>query len=279
VVILLALTSSVLWGASDFVGGTVSRRVPSYLVVALSQLTGATAVTLAVVTTGGFTFDTAWITPACLAGCTLAAGLAMFYAALASGVMGIVSPIAALGVLVPVAVGLLGGDTLTLVTAVGLVLAILGIVAVSGPDLQARVQVRSLLLAAGSAVLFGTSMTFLADGARADPLLSLWGVRTTSMLAVSSWILVVQRRRPLPLVLRSRDLALVAVAGVGSATANLLFQLASLRGFLSVVAVLVSLYPVSTIVLAWVLLHQRLRTTQVVGIGAALGGVALVSLG
>ena len=132
-VILLALTSSVLWGASDFVGGLVSRRLPSYFVVALSQLAGLVAVTLAVLATGGFVVASGWIMPACLAGSTLAAGLVMFYAALASGLMGIVSPIAALGVLVPVAVGLLQGDSLTMMTTVGVVLAILGIVAVSGP--------------------------------------------------------------------------------------------------------------------------------------------------
>lgn len=275
---MLALMSSVLWGASDFVGGMVSRRLPSYVVVALSQLAGLVAVTLAVLATGGFALDSGWITPAFLAGSTLAAGLVMFYAALASGVMGVVSPIAALGVLVPVAVGLLRGDSLTPTTTMGVVLAILGIVAVSGPDLHARVRLRSVVLAAASAVMFGTSMTFLAQGAQVDPLLSLWGVRATSVLVVGGWILLMQRR-PARSAFRSRELTLIVVAGIGSAAANLLFQLASLLGFLSVVAVVVSLSPAFTIVLARYVLHQRLRAAQVVGIGAALGGVALVALG
>jgi drug/metabolite transporter (DMT)-like permease len=271
--------SSVLWGSSDFLGGTVSRRIPSYVVVGMTQSTGLVAVTVGVLATGGFTFAPGWITPAALAGSTLAAGLVMFYAALASGVMGIVSPIAALGVLVPVAVGLLHGDSLSLATSVGVALAILGIVAASGPDLNAGVHVRPVLLAAASALCFGTSMTFLAEGAKADPLLSLWGIRLTSALAVITGTLLVRRQRPVPLVIRPRDVVLVVLAGIGSSSANLLFQLASLRGYLSVVAVLVSLYPAVTITLAWLVLHQRLRTVQVVGIGAALGGVALVSLG
>jgi drug/metabolite transporter (DMT)-like permease len=69
------------------------------------------------------------------------------------------------------------------------------------------------------------------------------------------------------------------LAGVGTSAANLLFQLASLRGYLSVVSVLASLYPAVTALLAWVVLHQRLQRTQLVGIIAVLGGVALVSLG
>jgi drug/metabolite transporter (DMT)-like permease len=279
VAIVLALMSSVLWGTSDFLGGTASRRVPSAVVVTMSQATGLCAVSMAVLVTGGFGFDASWIAPAVLAGSTLAAGLVMFYAALASGAMGIVSPIAALGVLVPVAVGLLRGDSLSVASSLGVVLAILGIVAASGPDLHARVQVRSVVLAAFSAVCFGTSMTFLAEGARADPLLSLWGIRATSVLAVVIGLVWVRQRRPVPLKVRPRDAVLIVLAGLTSASANLLFQLASLRGYLSVVAVIVSLSPAATITLAWVVLHQRLKAVQVLGIAAALGGVALVSFG
>src|SRR4051812_23420492 len=106
----MALMSSALWGTSDFIGGLVSRRLPAYLVVATSQAAGLAAVTVAALLTGGFGENRDWVEPAFFAGVSLAVGLVMFYTALATGQMGVVSPIAALGVLVPVAVGLARGD-------------------------------------------------------------------------------------------------------------------------------------------------------------------------
>src|SRR5262245_22102175 len=105
--------SSLVWGTSDFIGGLVSRRTPSHLVVGLSQASGLPAVTVAALVTRGFGHQVDWVAPAIIAGASLAAGLVMFYAALASGAMGVVSPIAALGVLVPVGVGLVQGDKLS----------------------------------------------------------------------------------------------------------------------------------------------------------------------
>src|SRR5215217_3065432 len=106
----MALMSSVVWGTSDFIGGLVSRRTPAYAVVATSQAAGLAAVTVAALVTGGFGGQRGWVAPAMVAGVSVTVGLVMFYTALATGTMGIVSPIAALGVLVPVGVGLIRGD-------------------------------------------------------------------------------------------------------------------------------------------------------------------------
>ena len=105
----------------------------------------------------------------------------------------------------------------------------------------------------------------------------LWGMRATSVatLAVSVLFLARGSRLNIPV----GELRLIGVAGVGDATANMLFSLASLRGYLSVVSVLGSLYPVMTVLLARIVLHQRLLRAQLVGVIAALCGVVLVSLG
>jgi drug/metabolite transporter (DMT)-like permease len=121
-------------------------------------------------------------------------------------------------------------------------------------------------------------MVLLAQGARANPLMSLWGMRTTSVAGLIIAILLVARPRA-QVAMRSRDVPLIVLAGLGDAGANLLFSLASLRGYLSVVSVLASLYPAMTVLLARVVLRQRLRPVQFFGVVAALGGVVLVSLG
>jgi len=279
VAILLALMSSVVWGTSDFIGGVVSRRIPSYLVVAASQASGLIAVTVVAVSAGRFGEDRGWVAPAIVAGASLASGLVMFYAALASGAMGVVSPIAALGVLVPVGVGLVRGDSPSPTTSVGIVVALVGVVSASGPEFRGHAHGRSIVLACLSALCFGTAMLFLAMGATADPLMSLWGMRAISVTAVTTGILLVARPRRSSVVVRRSDVPLIFAIGVGDSAANLLFQLASLRGYLSVVSVLASLYPAMTVVLAWVILEQRLQRTQLIGIIAALAGIALVSIG
>jgi drug/metabolite transporter (DMT)-like permease len=277
VAILMALMSSVVWGTSDFIGGLVSRRMPAYVVVATSQA-GLTAVTIAALVTGGFGGQRGWVAPAMVAGVSLSIGLVMFYTALATGTMGIVSPIAALGVLVPVSVGLIRGDAPSAVTSVGVAVALVGVVLASGPELRGGTGAKPVLLAALAAVCFGIAMVLLAQGARADPLMSLWGMRATSVAGLTMGILLVTRPRA-RLAMRRRDTPLIVLAGLGDAGANLLFSLASLRGYLSVVSVLASLYPAVTVLLARVVLQQRLHPAQLVGVAAALVGVVLVSLG
>jgi drug/metabolite transporter (DMT)-like permease len=278
VAILLALMSSAVWGTSDFIGGFVSRRVPAYVVVATSQSAGLTVVTVAALFSSGFSEGPGWIIPSVLAGVTGAVGLVMFYTALAVGTMGIVSAVAALGALVPVAVGLARGDSPSTVTSIGVVVALVGAVFASGPELRRNAGSRPLLLAGLAAVSFGLCMTFLADGARDSPLMSLWGMRVTSVTGLTLVILLMRGRSP-GRGLRAADLPLVMSAGVGDAGANLLFSLATLHGYLSVVSVLASLYPVMTAVLARTVLKQRLLHVQLLGIAAALLGIALVAAG
>lgn len=272
---LVALLSSALWGSADFFGGVMSKRLPAVAVVGTSQAFGFVAVTLAALATGGFALGLGWVPWGVLAGVSGTIGLVSFYAALASGTMGVVSPIAALGAIVPVVAGIASGERPSAITTVGLVVALIGAVAASGPELRGGATARAVALAAVAGVGFGLALLLIARGSETSTVMTLWGMRLTS---VTVFIAVALLLRTTGGVGRG-DLGALAAIGVADAGANLLFGLASQMGFLSVTAVLGSLYPVVTVLLAWTLLHERLQRLQVVGVTAALVGVLLISAG
>lgn len=273
--VLLALLSGVLWGGSDFLGGLLSKRRAAYAVVGASQAAGVVAATIAVVVTDGFSEPLGWVVPSVLAAITGAIALIAFYAAMATGVMGVVSPIAALGVVVPVAGGLLAGERPSTLATVGIALALAGAVAASGPEIQGRVGARSMLLAALAGVAFGLAMLFIAQGAQTDAVMTVWGMRLTIATGIGVAALVTRSTGGL----RPRDIGPLMVVGVGAASANLLYGLASQLGYLSITAALASLYPVVTVLLAWLVLRERLLQIQYAGVAVALAGVVLVSIG
>jgi drug/metabolite transporter (DMT)-like permease len=280
---LLALLSSLLWGSADFLGGTLTRRLPSPVVVGLSQLAGLVAVAGAAALAGELGGDTGYLPWAVLAGLGGMVGLLAFYAALATGTMGVVSPIAALGVVIPVLVGLGRGERPSLVTGAGILLAVAGVVLASGPELSGRAGVRPVLLAGVAAVGFGLALLFLAEGSRTSTLMTLVGMRVTSVSVLGLALVTVllrSRGAVAGMPARVRPLVpLLLLTGLGDAAANLTFGLASTRGLVSVVAVLGSLYPVVTVLLARVIHHERMATVQAVGVTGALSGVVLIAAG
>ena len=274
---LLALLSSLLWGGADFLGGTVSRRLPALLVVGASQFAGLLAIALVAVATGELDAPTGYLPWAVAAGIAGLIGLVAFYSALAMGTMGVVSPIAALGVVVPVVVGLARGERPAALQLAGIVLAVVGVVLASGPELGGRAGARPLLLAAVAAIGFGLALLFIAEGARSSTVMTLVTMRVTSVTIVATLLVALARRTSVRL--SSRDLPLIAVIGIGDVAANLAFGAASTKGLVSVVAVLGSLYPVVTVLLARVVHQERLALVQNVGVVAALGGVTLIAVG
>lgn len=218
-----------------------------------------------------------WAVGAGLAGML---GLVCFYAALAMGTMGVVSPIAALGVVVPVLVGLARGERPATIQLVGITIAVLGVVLASGPELAGRAGARPLVLAALSALGFGLALLFIAEGARTSTLMTLVTMRVTSVTVLAVALAAAARRLARGrLSLDRRDVALVIVTGMADVAANLTFGLASTRGLVSIVAVLGSLYPVVTVLLARVIHAERLGAAQTVGVAGALGGVVLIAAG
>jgi drug/metabolite transporter (DMT)-like permease len=264
-----------MWGGSDFLGGVVSRRRPAIVVLAWAELFGVAACTVAAVVLDAWHGPIGWIWCGLAAGSAGSIGLWCYYVALASGTMGVVSPIASLGVSVPVFVGFLSGESPAVVQVVGIVAAVVGIVLTSGPELSGRASNRPVLLAVASGVLFGGFFLAMNAGAEINLLMTLWAMRAV----VTAVLLVVALVRRTTGRVSAADAGLIAMVAGGDLLANLFFAIASTLGFLSITSVLSSLYPVVTVILARFVLHERLRPIQLTGVAITMAGVALITAG
>jgi drug/metabolite transporter (DMT)-like permease len=274
---LLALTSSAFWGTSDFFAGLKARTIAPSAVVAVTQGCALLALSaILLVRNTGFSPSFSGNGPlwAIAAGAAGALGLVCFYTALASGTMGVVAPISSLGALVPVFLGLLTGEHPSATAWVGMAVAVTGAALASGPELTGAVPPRPVMLAMVSAACFGTALYCLDRGARYALLETLWGMRLTSVALFLVVGLVVRSVGGT----RARDLPALAVIGLGDVTANGLFAFSSSRGMVSVASVLGSLYPVATLFWARLLLGERLRRVQSIGVALTLVGVVAIAL-
>jgi drug/metabolite transporter (DMT)-like permease len=214
---------------------------------------------------------------AAFAGLIGVVGLSAFYRGLAVGTMGIVGPISTTAALVPLAYGLARGERPSTLQAIGVALAVLGVVAASlerVPDTAKRRIGAGVGFALLAAAGFGGSLIGLSKAAPGGIVWAVWIMRVVAlpcMLVLSAAVgIQAPSRRLWPL--------LVAV-GVCDTGATLLYAAASTRGLLSVVAVLASLYPVVIVALARMFLHERIARPQFAGVAVALAGVALISAG
>jgi drug/metabolite transporter (DMT)-like permease len=274
VTIVYALSSSLVWGCSDFLGGLFSRRLPLAAVTLISQ--GAGLVALLVWLAGsGFHLGGTAFALGTLGGIGGAIGLSAFYKGLAIGTMSIVSPVAACGALVPFALALATGERPAATAIGGAVIALVGAVLASLDERRAEGdRRRGAVLAVVAAVAIGLFIYFLGLASKHGTALSaLFGARvgSISLLFVGSMVLRMPRR------IERGDVPGVAAVGLLDTGANALFVVASAGGFLSVVSVLGSLYPVVTLLAAHALLGERISVPQRLGVGLALAGVAVVA--
>jgi len=272
---LLALCSSLLWGTSDFVAGLKSKTLPAAAVVGWSQLVGFVTLSIVVVVFAHGLEPGAWVPWAIAAGCSGAVALAAFYAALSTGTMSVVAPVASLGAAVPVLLGVATGDSPSALSWIGMGVAVVGTVLASGPEIQAGLHVRPVALACVAAVGFGVTLFCMDRGSRVSLVSTLWGMRLTSLCLYATVALV---RRSVGGIGR-RDWPVLVFVGLADLGANALFVAASTQGLVSVAAVLGSLYPVVTILLARAILAERLKLIQNVGVVLALAGVVAIATG
>lgn len=274
----LAIVSAALWGGADFLGGFTARRLAVLVVTLLSQLAGLIAVTTLVLLTGaplsaeGAQFGIA-------AGVLGSLTFAVFYAALAAGAMSLVAPLSACGAVVPVGVAMARGDVPGPLALAGIGLALAGIVLIARRDDAALVLTRRVVaLAAGAALGIGLVLTLLQLGVDAGDSSGLGVVAAARAASVVVTGLAVAATRPRLAAGRGTLVALVGV-GLLDTGANALFAVASEQGSDALVALLGSLYPVTTVVLARAVLAERLTARQAVGVGLSMVGAALVSTG
>jgi drug/metabolite transporter (DMT)-like permease len=272
--LLLAFASSVSWGVADFLGGIKSRQLPLLNVLLASQGTGLILVGVYMLIRmdsppgGDFAL---W---AALSGVAGAIGLAGFYRGLAVGNMGVVAPISATAAVIPVAIGIASGDRPSSVQYLGLVLALAGVVLASREEVSGATA-RGTGFAVISAVGFGFFFVGMDNASDADIGWAMLANRITSFSLLLAAFAVL---RP-AFAARRRDAPVLATVGVLDISANGLFAVASTEGLVSLVSVLGSLYPLTTVALAAVVLGERPHRIAQVGVAMALGGVVLIAAG
>ena len=276
---LLALLSSALWGSADFLAGNLSKRYKALAVTGASQsfglLFGLTILFIhGDLIAPSFSLD-GYAVPGVIAGVAGFIGLTAFYTGLATGRMGVVSPISSLSVVIPLVVALVNGEKPSTLQVYGIVIAIVGAFLASGPEITGGFPLRPILYAVVAAFGFGTALSFIAIGAKTDSLHTMVAMRCASVVIC---IVLALRYRTLGGFSR-RTLPLLAFIGAADFLANFLLGIATTRGLVSVAMVFGSLFPIVTILLAYKFLHERLHRIQYIGIFAALAGVILISLG
>jgi drug/metabolite transporter (DMT)-like permease len=272
--VFYGLASALTWGAGDFSGGFATKRSSVIGVIVASQIVGVgmfVALALAIGETIPPWSILGW---AALAGFAGAAGLVLLYRSLARSRMGIAAPLSAvLTAAVPVAVGVMRDGALTTRLAFGFALAFMAVWLISRGDAETRVQWRELATPALSGLMFAMFLIIIdytSDTAIFWPLVS---ARLSSLFALSAIGVFLRRgRRP-----HRSQLPLIALVGVLEGSGNAFYALAARSGRLDVAAVLASLYPAVTVLLAWFLLRERLSGRQWLGVGTALVSIVLIA--
>jgi drug/metabolite transporter (DMT)-like permease len=275
--ILLSLFAAASYGLGDFNGGLFSRRGGAWAVSLVAQLAGTSLVLLLVLADGGSPTgaDLGW---AAIAGVGNGFGTAFLYRGLSSGRMGVVAPVSGVGaVLVPVAVGVITGERPDLLVWVGVLLALPAIWLVS------REPASGPAAGAGSGILdgvlaglgFGTLFATLAQIPAEAGFLPL----ALNQLIAGGAIVVVALALRQDWVPRNRYALGGAISGALGALATGLFQVATQHGYLTVAAVITSLYPAVTVLLAATVLREQVHRAQAIGLALCAGAVVLVAAG
>lgn len=280
---ILALLSSLLWGTADYLAGNLSKRYRAIAVTGVSQCFGL-AFGLSVILIGtqfGSPFiapNLRWdgyFLPGVVAGISGLIGLFAFYTGLATGRMGVVSPISSLSVVIPLTVAVVQGERPTSLQVAGIAIAIVGAFLASGPEIRGGLPVRPIIYALIAAFGFGGALTFLAIGSKVDSMHTMTAMRVAS---VAICILIALRYRTTGGFTKS-VLPLLVFIGVADFLANFLLGVATTKGLVSIAMVLGSLFPIVTVLLAYRFLHERLLPVQYLGIALALTGVICIAAG
>lgn len=275
---MLAVLCAVTYGVADYSGGRASRSVASTIVTLLGQATSLVLVAIGLLVIGtpmASAHDLWWGAAGGAAG-----GLALiaFYRGLSRGAMTVVAPTTAVvSAVLPVVVALFQGERPSAVALVGLLVACLAVALVSGAVGTRHEKTHASTIAMAAAAGVGFGFIFIAFARTADDS-GMWPLLSARAASLPVIALVIAASKPAVGSLRP-VIWLVLGSGVLDMAANLLFLEASHRGLLSIVAVISSMYPVSTVCLAFGLDHERVSKSQAAGLACAATALALVSLG
>jgi len=274
--IALALGASLAWGFGDFLGGLKSRTLHVLTVLAISQAAGLAAVLVWLAFAGDAVPGWNSLALAAAGGAGGCLGIAALYRGMAIGAMGIVAPVSGLAAAIPFTVGVVSGERPSAIQVSGILLALGGVAFASREPAEfGGGRAAGIGLALVAAVGFGLYFALIDRAAEESVPYAVATARATSiLLALAAALAVGASLRP------SRgQLPVLVVVGLCDVGANVLFALATTRGFLSVVSVLSSLYPVVTVALAALVLHERIAPAQRLGVAGAFAGTALITAG
>ena len=279
--VALAALSGLIWGVGDFSGGKASQRAAVLPVVWISKLVSLPLLAIYLIATY-VPVTPVGVVWGGLAGIAGVVGLVLFYRALSAGAMTVVAPVTGVtSAAIPVVVGLVAGERPPASRLLGVGCALLAIALVSlapHPAGQRQIVTRRLVLAAlGAGTGFALFFILLAvAGKAAGGLVGLWLIvgSQLSSLVILALLLMLNRPGPWP---RQAALRWTIVSGPCDMTANALYLLATRGGDLSIVAPIAALYPVTTVILALIIEHERLRGIQAAGLVFAVVALILVS--
>ena len=270
----LALGASLTWGFADFFGPLKGRALGALRVLFYVQVGGLAAITLIVAVRGKGPADSAvlFAVPAAISG-TL--GLYAYYRGMAVGAMSIVAPIAGISAVVPVAFGIATGDRPSTSQWFGMLAALGGVFLASREPGHGGKVAAGVGLALLAALGFGGYFPPMHAAGEAD---FWWASLIFRMTSTAVILAAVAIRRP-SLAVQPLQVPILALIGIGDMLGNVLFAAASTSGLVSITSVLASLYPIVTVILARVVLRERVARSQEAGIVLTLAGVALIAAG
>ncbi len=273
--IFLGLASAISWGAGDFSGGLASKRTSAYSVVALSQFVSMILLILAGFILPEETISTQDIIIGALAGVCVATGLVALYTGLAHDKMGVVAPVTAVvAAIVPVIFSIFLEGLPQPLQIIGFGIALISIWLISRADQNSRFQLGDLKLPIFAGIGFGVFFILIervSDNAIWWPLVS---ARITSIcLVLVAAILTQKLNAP-----NAYQLPIIALAGIFDTGGNVFYALATRFGRLDIAAILSSLYPAVTVILAWIILKERLTLYQWLGVVMVLLAVILIAI-
>ncbi len=274
-----ALGAAAFYGAADFLGGIATRRATTVATVLTTQGAGLLMLLLCTPLMLDRTLGGRDIAFGGLAGLTGGIGVALLYKALAIGPMSVVAPVTAVcAVIVPLVVGLLQGESIAAAAAVGVVVAIVAVgllgmaPSASGGANQPADVIKGVRVALASGVLVGGFLVALGQTSAAA---GLWPLAVSRAVSVALFTAMALGTRQALIVPRVALAPAIACGGLDM-VANALYLVAVREGQLSLVATLASLYPASTVLLARVVLGERLGRWQQLGVASAVAAIALI---
>ena len=270
-----------MWGTADFFGGFVSKKIPASKVLVLSYPVGLLFLLIyAFMLPGEITLNGLII--GSIAGVVGILAMGSLYLALAIGPMGVMSPVtAASSTFIPIAMGLIVGEKLSWIAWSGIGIAILAVVLVSMETSptggRLAISGKGLALAITSGLLIGTFLSLVGLASSVNGMWPLVFARFISSVLVLGYF-ISKKSEKFKTGYDSKLFALVIISGALDATANAVFVVATFDGYLSITAVIASLYPAATVILATAFLKEKLTGIQFVGIAMAFFSAGILSL-